>query len=600
MSKIGDLFVRLGLKSDDYQKGIEQAKRDTQNFGSSLKTMSTLAKTAWAAVAAAVIKFAADAIKMTQQWGDQWAIEMEGIKGAYGAFVRQISSGEGWSNLFANMAEAARVAKEVAASLDEIFERKVSLSYEEAEANKTISELQLVMRDASKSDEERMAAAREVIRLEKELGVTKRDIAQQEADAQKKLFMSQTGLTAQETDYLLKNYNLNRDSINESRAYLAEKTRLEKSIRQNTRSAGRADEEISEGLFKAMADASREQLAEMERNTPQAFKDIAELTRKYDKSSDDLVQNMATAEIAVINVDTEINRASTRASSMLGTLTKAANTGVSTGSTGKADPGLSKALGIQQGAEDSSKSETQLLTEKYNTEKALLEQYQLDTTTLTKKYYKDLFDILDKGVDEELAKLSEIEPIELDLIDMSEVDAEIDEFTQKLEEDVVRAQEAAWAFSDAITGGFADASEELMGQLMGLKDFNPGSVVQALLTPLCDLAEKAGAIIMAEGLATIAAKSALETFGVTGWGAVAAGAALIAAGAAAKAGLSALAGGSSTPAASTPAASTYSGASGSGNSTQSIESEMTVYVTGRISGSDILISGQRTADNWAR
>lgn len=594
MGKIGDLFVRLGLKSDDYKKGIEQAKRDTQNFESSLKTMSTVAKAAWAAVAVAVVKFATDAIKMTQKWGDQWAIEMEGIKGAYGAFVRQISSGEGWSNLFANMAEAARVAKEVAASLDEIFERKVSLSYEEAEANKTISELQLVMRDASKSDEERMAAAREMIRLEKELGVTKRDIAQQEADAQKKLFMSQTRLTAQETDYLLKNYNQNRAIINESRAYLAEKARLKKSIRQNTRRAGRADEEISEGQFTAMADESKKALAELERNTSQAIKDVAELTKKYDKSSDELIQNMATAEIAVINVDTEINRASTRATSMIGTLTKAANTGVSTGSTEKADPGLSKALGIQQGAEDSFKSETQLLTEKYNAEKALLEQYQLDTTALTKRYYKDLFNILDEGIDEELAKLSESEPIELDLIDMSEVDAEIEEFADHLLEQQQKAQEAAYAFADAVTGGFSDACEELMEQLMGLTEFNPGAVVQALLTPLADLAIKAGEIIMAEGLATIAAKSALETFGVTGWGAVAAGAALVAAGTAAKVGLKALAsGGSATT-------STYTGNNAATEQTQNIESELTVYVKGTLRGSDIVLASERTQTSWSR
>lgn len=596
MGKIGDLFVRLGLKSDDYKKGIEQAKRDTQNFGSSLKSMSALAKTAWAAAAAAVVKFAADAVKMTQKWGDQFNIAVQGMKAGYGAFVRGLASGEGFNELFENIRTAVKLAREAAAALDEVFERKISFGYSAATTENEIAQQQLIMRDSSKSDKEREAAAKRIIELEAQLGREKKDIWAQEAKAQRDLFKSQTQMNDDEIDFMVKNYNLNRDVINESRAYLAEKTRLEKSIKANERRAGWADESMSEAQFRDMAEASRKELAELEKNTSQAIKDVSELTKKYDKGNDELVQNMANAEVAVINVDTEVARAQTRATAMLGTLTKAANTGISTGSSEKVDPGLSKALGIQQGAEDSFKSETQLLTEKYNAEKALLEKYQLDTTALTKKYYKDLFDILDEGIDEELAKLSEIEPIELDLIDMSEVDAELEEFTEHLLEQQQKTQEAINEFSGAVVGGFADACEELMGQLMGLEEFNPGSVVQALLTPLCDLAEKAGAIIMAEGLATIAAKSALETFGVTGWGAVAAGAALIAAGAAAKAGLAALAGGSGTA-----AANSYAGASGNNTtSTQNIESEMTIYVTGRLSGNDIIISGQKTANSWAR
>lgn len=603
MGKIGDLFVRLGLKSDDYKKGIEQAKRDTQNFGSSLKSMSALAKTAWAAAAAAVVKFAADAVKMTQKWGDQFNIAVQGMKAGYGAFVRGLASGEGFNELFENIRTAVKLAREAAAALDEVFERKISFGYSAATTENEIAQQQLIMRDSSKSDKEREAAAKRIIELEAQLGREKKDIWAQEANAQRDLFKSRTQMNDEEIDFMVRNYNQNRNIIKESRAYLAERKRLQDEYNA-TLTSGRfggfggfqQGNPLAAYQNGQRAQEILDQINALDNATSQAIKDVAALTVKYDKGNDELVANMANAEVAVINVDTEVARAQTRATAMLGTLTKAANTGISTGSSEKVDPGLSKALGIQQGAEDSFKSETQLLTEKYNAEKALLEKYQLDTTALTKKYYKDLFDILDEGIDEELAKLSEIEPIELDLIDMSEVDAELEEFTEHLLEQQQKTQEAINEFSGAVVGGFADACEELMGQLMGLEEFNPGSVVQALLTPLCDLAEKAGAIIMAEGLATIAAKSALETFGVTGWGAVAAGAALIAAGAAAKAGLAALAGGSGTA-----AANSYAGASGNNTtSTQNIESEMTIYVTGRLSGNDIIISGQKTANSWAR
>jgi hypothetical protein len=153
-------------------------------------------------------------------------------------------------------------------------------------------------------------------------------------------------------------------------------------------------------------------------------------------------------------------------------------------------------------------------------------------------------------------------------------------------------------FREAVINGFTDACQEMMNQLFGLQEFNGGAIIQAMLTPLADMAIKAGEIIMAEGAATIAANSALMTFGETGWGAVAAGAALAAAGAAAKAGLGALArsGGASTATTSYGSA----GASSVGAQTQTLQTEMTVYVTGRLSGTDILLSGQKTQNNWNR
>ena len=144
-------------------------------------------------------------------------------------------------------------------------------------------------------------------------------------------------------------------------------------------------------------------------------------------------------------------------------------------------------------------------------------------------------------------------------------------------------------FHNAVVAGFSDACQEMADQLFGLEDFNPASVIKALLDPLCKMAITAGEIIMLEGIATVAAKDALLSFGWTGYGAIAAGAALMAAGAAASAGLAALAknGGSAT------SSSTYQGGGGAA-STQTIKTELEVVVTGRISGRDLVLSGQRT------
>lgn len=634
MSKIGDLFVRLGLKKDEFSRGIKDAKKETEGFDIGLKKMAAGAKVAWAAVAAAVVKFATDAVKMTQKWGDEWKVTMAGVNAAYGSFVRQLASGEGFTNLFANMREAARLAREAARELDEVFERTTSYNYTEAQTNKEIAQLQLIMRDSSKSDKERMDAAQKIIQKTQELATLKKDIASQEADAYRKQLKSQTQLNDQEINFLVREYNQNKAIIDQGRAYLQEKKRLEGNVsaaRNNAAfAAGRPG---SNYLTQQWLDA-KDALDKFEAGTSQAVKDVAAMTAKYDKGNDELIANLGKAEVAVINVDTAMYHAQMRATSMLGSLSKAG----AGGTTDTTDPAADAAAKIQQRAVDSAKSELHLLAEKYAQEKALLQQYGYDVTALTKEYeantykilsdytnkhganaqereallraaykaekdelqqagidittltdsfMKRLLEISDEGFQEFIDQLDEEFPIELEPFEI--VDDEFQAWLDQLERNVERAKEITEDFQNAVVAGFSDACQEMADQLFGLEDFNPASVIKALLDPLCKMAITAGEIIMLEGIATVAAKDALLSFGWTGYGAIAAGAALMAAGAAASAGLAALAknGGTAT------SSSTYQGGGGAA-STQTIKTELEVVVTGRISGRDLVLSGQRT------
>ena len=590
MSKIGDLFVRLGIKKDEFSRGINDAKRETQGFGDTLKKMASGAKVAWAAVGAAVVKFATDAIRMTQKWGDQWNVAMAGIQAAYGVFVRQLASGEGFDNLFANMREAARLAREAAAALDEIFERKTSYGYTEAITKREIAQLQLIMRDSSRSDEERKKAAEMIIQKEKELGNVKKDIANQEANAYKKQLQAQTKLTDSEIQFITREYNQNREVIQQGREYLKQKAQFETKL-ANAQKASGAGLLLGNAYKNNQADinAATEGLRNLEANTSQAIKDVAALTQKYDKGNDELISNLAKAEIAVINVDTEMYHAQTRATSILGTLNK-----VSGGGASKGNPELDAAARIAQRAEDAAKDEVQLLSEKYDQEKALLEKYHIDTEELWREYVNNLTDIVSQEMDLGLDELANIEPVEIDPV-LLEVDPKIEDFYKTLKEQFDKAEELTRQFNASVVSGISDGCQEITEQLLGVRDINVGSVVKALLEPLADMAVKAGTIIVAEGVATKAANSALKTFGETGWGAIAAGAALIAAGTAAKAGLAALAKGGT----STTTTSGYGGSAGSA-STQNIETEMTIHVEGRISGSDIVLAGQKTVNAWNR
>lgn len=558
MSKLGDLFVRLGLKKQDFDKGINDAQKELKGFEAASGRMASVAAAAWAAVAAAVVKFCKDAIKLTQKWGDEWNVTMAGIKGAYQSFVRQLSSGEGFSNLFANMREAARVARETAKALDEVFERTMSYSYQEADAKKYIEEQKMIMNDASKSAKEREEAAQRIINKEKELGEVRWSIAKQRRDALSNEFEQQTGLNRAQQSYMIEQYNQNREVIKQAREYNDELNSREKYYNRISQTAGATPEMV------ANAKAAVDQL---KRDTEASVQNVAKLVKGYDKSNDELVQGLVNADVALINVDTDTLRAQQRANRLLGTLKKddGGGSGGKTVITKQVEESVSSLELLEQALERADRKR-----------KALLESHQ-DIVPMT----VDVF-----GLDADMAAIDE------------QLDAATESIQQHYEE--LNRQREQWAdlmegFRDAIISGFSDACEELMNQLMGLDDFNPGAVVQALLTPLADMAIKAGEIIVAEGVAVEAAKTALTSF--AGLGAIGAGAALILAGNAAKAGLAALAKGGAT----TATTSSSSGASGTGgNTTQNLETELTIYVEGRLSGSDIVLAGQKTLDSWSR
>ena len=198
-------------------------------------------------------------------------------------------------------------------------------------------------------------------------------------------------------------------------------------------------------------------------------------------------------------------------------------------------------------------------------------------------------DKFENDLEKEQGKIK-FEPIEIVPPDLKEWD----EFYTKYKDDLQRMQDLLADFRDAGIGGFTDAVQELANQFAGLEDINPGKVVQALLTPLADMAIKEGEILIAQGIGIEACKKALES--LNGPVAIGAGLTLVAIGAAAKSGLAALA----KSGASSTATTSYGSAGASAAQTQTIQTEMTVYVTGRLSGSDILLSGQKTQNNWNR
>lgn len=582
MSKIGDLFVRLGLKKDDFSKGLKDAQKESTTFSNILKSLGKVGKIAFGSVAAAVSAVVV-AIKglenQNQRIYDSWNRMTAGMAASWDAFKTAIASVD-FSHLLSNMREANRLARELYDAQDALGEIGTSYNISLSKQRETINNLRIQLQDATLSDEKRIEAGNKLLKIYQDLEKNPTrglgNVSDKTLDQMaKKLGYNLKGATAE-------SLNATRQQVENFFIWLGSET--------------------GESWNKAYSNASnafQTQLVDFQARQAKLPETYQTLLKNYiskvgDKDRAKMEQAVTAYYEQQAKYSGETLRIQRQINSLKAKTTEDTPTPAPTSTASTRDTQAEAAARILQRAEDSAKSEIQLMYEKYSEEKALLEQYNLDTTALTSEYFRNIGKLIESGLDEIKNPLEDIEPIEVDLIDMSTSEYLLDEFIDDFDEQVKKAREITQEFRQAVIEGFSSSCEELMGQLMGLRDFNPGAIVQALITPLADLAIKTGEILISEGLGVEACKEALKS--LNGYAAITAGAALVAIGAAAKAGLAALAKGGSA----TTTASTYGGSTSGGASTQNIETEMTIYVEGRISGNDIVVSGQKTLNSWNR
>ena len=277
----------------------------------------------FAAAGAAVVKFAKDAVSQTQLIGDKWAHFTYSAQSAYNSFVADLSSGKGWKEMIENMTEAYRVGDQVMTMLDELFELQNSLTLKESEYNIEIEKNKQLMRDTTKSDEERMAAAQEVLRLERELADEKKMIAAQEAEARKMELQQRTKLTDAELEEYVTNYTANREKILAAQEYSAQIKEEEAAIKNlqrvysmNPQAAGVWD----------MIEQHKQNLATLRAQETQALAEWQAIDAKYQQSNDELVQNYVQAVAKMNQADAEYYSSTTRSATMLASLKKEMST----------------------------------------------------------------------------------------------------------------------------------------------------------------------------------------------------------------------------------------------------------------------------------
>lgn len=581
MGKIGDIWVRLGLKKQDFDKGIDQAERRLTGFGKAFNVLKGVAVAAFAAIVTAAAGMFDTIIHKSQALSDNWDRITSQMSAAWDVFLGSLAAWD-WDNFGERIKRAMGAAAVNTQAHDELTEVQNANRIKRAQMQDELAQLQILTRDTSKSQEERAAAVKRYMELvsplyEAEIKAMEKIRKSEEALYLEKAGVEATGANMANLEGFLKNIAPDRDAMN---AFLKKAQELQGERVSYTKEELQAIEAISK------SDSG------FQGNAIEALANIAWYYQKHanDLDTENVIAAIEKSGAAAAGLNEETRR--------LQNIGKSANTGSSDAARSAWKAGRDQAKQIQQQAEDSLKSEETLLQEHYERDKKLLQKYHLDTTALDAKYENDRLALVLEGLEdiEDAIKDFNDEVPELDIFgdddDLRKASERMKALTDVYDAGIERMQQLKEEFIHSVVTGFSDGIQELSDQLMGLSEVNPGRILQALLSPLADMAVREGEIVMATGLGVEAVKKSLES--LEGTAAIVAGAALIAIGAAAKSGLAALANnGSGTT------TSSYSGAGSAGNQSV-IRSELVVRVEGTLKGSDIVLSGTNTVNSWNR
>ena len=552
MGKISDIWVRLGLKKDDFDKGMDDAAKKTEDVGGAFSKMKATALAVWAVIGAAVTKFATDLIASTNRMGDAWAVFTSQSKAAWDTFLSAVSSWD-FSNFFGRLKQATMEAAEFAKAMDMGFEVNNSIALQRAAMSDELAALKITMQDATKPYEVRIKAAEDYLAKVKPLYDQMEAEAKRVEDAHLGNWLAGSGLgdTEQVRADLRKflvEIGQNNDLV-DNLIYLLENRERYTMALSNLHSSNLAEK--ARGPLQKFANEYAAMQAMVKNYGTQAGygTGLYDLFRVYtnmrgDKDTAPLVQAM----IDAFNSAGLYKKETAEIQSVMNGLVNQAATAAVTEAAKNAPKDVSKSL-------------------------------QKDLNA----FIKDMSLSLDK--------------VEIGLeVDDAEL-AAVDELLNSITDQYFAAQNHIIDFNNAIAQSIEDTLitsmsnglQAITDMMFGLEGADMKNALAAFVAPFGDTMKQIGAMIMSEGIAMTAFKTSFTNPAA----AIAAGAALMAIGSAVSSGLQRL---TANPGGGTG----YSSGSSASAGVQNYESEMTIYVEGKISGSDIVLAGNKTIKNWRR
>lgn len=250
-----------------------------------------------------------------QSTGDELANEMYGLQRSMETLQVRMANLD-FKGLVRDMIDAYTAGKEVAAMLDELFERENSFKISSAQQAATLVELQEKMRDVNLTAKERQDAANEIMRITREQASVEKDIANQKADAYKKDLQSRTRLSDQELEFVVDRYNQNREELAQAAELISLQQRLV-NLKDDTASADATTRNIA--IAKSKDIQTQIDLLKLESDS---IEQTAAILNKYNRSNDDLVKNYVDSRVQAINVEASAEQSLMRVKTTNNSLSK--------------------------------------------------------------------------------------------------------------------------------------------------------------------------------------------------------------------------------------------------------------------------------------
>lgn len=550
MGKIGDLWVKLGLKKQEFDKGMNDAEKKTEGFGSKMQKIKGVGLAVWGAIGGAVLKIGKDIVNSTNQMEDKWGMFVTKAKAGWNTFIKTLHNGE-WQEFFANFRKEVEAAASLKEVLDADTEIMNSIKILKARMSDQLAQLEIDMRDQTKSYKDRAEAAKRYLNMVLPIYDKEIERAKLLKSSQYRAFFGGNASVSSVNnkanlalwDMMLTEYG-NLDPIIDGLTFNEIIDKMLNPTRHIT--------PFSENEVKHQQDL--QYITELSDRLAQW------VTDKFNRESGySTTREIAGDWMVELFKQYERNRNGEETQALVDAV-----------------------IGLHE-AEAAYNSETKRVQSVLNAAiKGMESETQLDIKGLER-----LSDITSEAV-AQFQELPDIIPDDWLTRNREKIDEALAE-VQRLQD---ITNEINSQFESAVVYSLSGATQALADTIAGIEGMDAKQVLASLLQPFGDTMISLGEMLLAEGLGIEAFKESLQS--LNGGVAIAAGLGLIALGSALSSGIRALAdGGSSTSTGS------YTGGSSAAD-VQNYTSELTIYVEGRISGSDIVLAGNKTLSKWRR
>jgi len=227
----------------------------------------------------------------SQAFGDAFDEAKGGVNAQMSKFFSMLGTGD-FSNFVQNMRNASKAGRELADAMDNFFESNLGLQTAESVAQSLIQDQIKIRMSVLSTKDERIAAAKEINRIEASLTAQRMAVAQKEFDAYADNIETQTGLDRQQLIQFIESYN-QQDELRER--VVAKLKAIQKLEGEGVVSTGNIAGDVARNIFMKTTQGVDGLIASINQSFTAEERKYADFLQKYEKTTDESVTNVITS-----------------------------------------------------------------------------------------------------------------------------------------------------------------------------------------------------------------------------------------------------------------------------------------------------------------